>query len=493
MKTVLIGPPGTGKTTEIVDWTKRALRDGHSPSSIVLVAFARASAQELKERVGDSRLECVRTIHSLCHRLVGGYKPMSWYNWKEFADTFKYSLSGDVLGEDDDVEEGRRDDPVRSAHQLAMSRMISIEEACYMHQANVIRTACFERDLREYKQTKGVIEHDDAIVEVLRRGLSIRSSLFVVDEAQDLSPLQSAAINLWTENSPCSVLVGDDDQAVYDFAGADGELMRSWIDGGAQKLELYQSHRLPRAVHALAERTAQEISNRIPRAFNPRDADGSVAILSDARLSRKLLEKPGLVLGRTKKMLRTVARDLSGLGVPFLSRIRNLSPLEVSAAANTVIDLMEGRSVTKFDLIEVRRVLGDRSAASTSTFDGVESAGINDLPAAVREEIRKKGLGALGKHGAALQKLHRKFGKIPEAEIELSTIHGAKGREREVVYVLNDWAKRPAAALRNSKTRDSEHRVAYVAVTRARNELIVVSTQAANIYPFVVRTTGTGQ
>lgn len=484
----MIGPPGTGKTTEIVDWAKRALAQGHSPSTIVLVAFARASAQELKERVGDSRLEYVRTIHSLCHRLIGGYKPMAWYHWKEFADTYKYSLSGDVVSEDDDEEEGRPDDPVRSAHQLALSKMISIEEACMFHPANVARVASFEQHLREYKQMKGVIEHDDSIVEVLRRRLSIRSSLLVVDEAQDLSPLQSAAINLWADACPCSVLVGDDDQAVYDFAGADGEIMRTWIHEGAQKLELHQSHRLPRAVHALAERTAQEISNRIPRAFDPRDEEGAVTVLSEGKLTRHLQDHPGLVLGRTKKMLRKLARDLADNGMPFSSRIPKLSPLDFTAAANTVIALLENRPVTKFDLIEVRRVLGDRSAETHSTFDGIETAGMNDLPSAIREKIRKKGLAALGKHGPALEKLRSRFGKIPEAEIELSTIHGAKGRERGVVYVMNDWAKRPAASLRgNQSAKDSEHRVAYVAVTRARNQLVVVNTQAANVYPFAVR------
>jgi DNA helicase-2/ATP-dependent DNA helicase PcrA len=64
--------------------------------------------------------------------------------------------------------------------------------------------------------------------------------------------------------------------------------------------------------------------------------------------------------------------------------------------------------------------------------------------------------------------------------IRISTIHGVKGAEAENVVVMTDMAQRTFVEM--EKFEDDEHRVWYVAVTRARENLFIVQPQTNRYY-----------
>jgi superfamily I DNA/RNA helicase len=97
------------------------------------------------------------------------------------------------------------------------------------------------------------------------------------DEAQDVSKLQTSLLAQWGEHCERVVLAGDDDQAIYFWAGADAEGFLRFPCPRDQHRYLRQSYRVPRAVHAVAQKWISRLGDRRePKEFIPRDADGFV-------------------------------------------------------------------------------------------------------------------------------------------------------------------------------------------------------------------------
>ena len=74
---IILGPPGTGKTTYLLEQMEKELDRGITPDRIGFVSFTRRAAQEAKDRakkkfkLGDKDLPWIRTLHSLCFRALG--------------------------------------------------------------------------------------------------------------------------------------------------------------------------------------------------------------------------------------------------------------------------------------------------------------------------------------------------------------------------------------------------------------------------------------
>ena len=75
---------------------------------------------------------------------------------------------------------------------------------------------------------------------------------------------------------------------------------------------------------------------------------------------------------------------------------------------------------------------------------------------------------------------------LPEPRFRLATIHATKGREADVVVLVPDMTQATFAQHKSYRPsdREPENRVAYVAVTRARKQLIVVEAQTKRSYPY---------
>ena len=97
-----------------------------------------------------------------------------------------------------------------------------------------------------------------------------------VDEGQDLSRSQWKLIDRMMERIPHVVIAGDDDQAIYTWAGADPHGMKKYGEGKV----LDVSYRVPRKVHRIAEAVAEKMGERVAKSYRPANRDGSVDLLS---------------------------------------------------------------------------------------------------------------------------------------------------------------------------------------------------------------------
>ena len=88
-----------------------------------------------------------------------------------------------------------------------------------------------------------------------------------IDEAQDLSPIQWKMYDIIKKNTKIMILAGDDDQAIYGWAGAD---VKRFQDEPAKEKILPKSYRVPIRVQKVADSIISQIETRINKVWNPR-------------------------------------------------------------------------------------------------------------------------------------------------------------------------------------------------------------------------------
>ena len=522
---MILGPPGCGKTTELLDRLEAELKRGTLPARMAFVSFTQAARLEALDRVdtrfGLSRgdLPWFRTIHSAAFRLLGltPRQVMTRGAWEEFATDSGYRLSEfDDTGEDDlaaVAEPPRRskDDLLRYVYQWGQNRRLDVERA--LGRCPVIVSALafrlFARRLGEFKTRQCLVDFSDMLERVLGAGLRPEVDVAFVDEAQDLSPLQIAVVEMWF--APCSRVYvgGDEDQAIYSFQGAEPD----WLVAIAEQnppVVLSHSYRVPSKVHAVADRIIRRNRNRVVKVYEPTTDAGTVESLP-LREALKLLdgEQDSLVLVRNRMFLKQVATSLFERRVPYVVEGRGgVSPMSSTPGVQAV---EAAHRIWRREVIEAQQLVAFLAQ--------IPSRGVGLLPHGTKarakqlqgtltiDDLRRVlGLGALleamRRHGPTsvllrMRPAHReyfqvlidRYGGVPVPRIRLTSIHAAKGREADLVIVIPDMSRAAYLEYMNAKRggNEAENRVAYVAVTRTRCRLVIVQPQTRRFYDYPVR------
>lgn len=478
--TVVYGPPGCGKTTRLLDAVGDARARGYAATDIAYLSFTRAAANEALRRLGVTSSSKVCTLHALCFRLLG-LSPMQTVDWaklRRFGEAVGVPIRASTATSDDlrGMEIG---DQMLAIESLARNMAIPEHDA-YFHHSNRPETfetyRYFVESYRSWKNANGYWDFTDMLQGYLATPAPIRhgAKVVFVDEAQDLSNLQWSVLRrMYEQEGVAEVMVaGDDDQAIYEWAGAHTHGMAEFEQEHASEREvLTQSWRVPAAVHELAVDTVARVQQRVHKEYKPRAGNPGVVRRAgwfSAEMVRHGVDT--LILCRTGVTKSQVERVLLDARVPFKN----------NGGMPSAYDSPLARTVRTF------RMLQD-SAAPVLTDDdkSVLMRYANDR---TREELHRGDLTPMLKRGVerslklpmALLEFYRDADLNVRPTIRLSTIHSAKGQEAEHVVLFTTITERVDAGM--LKNPDAEARTWYVGVTRSKQTLDLINEQGALSY-----------
>jgi DNA helicase-2/ATP-dependent DNA helicase PcrA len=512
---------GTGKTRAITHRIAYGVASGvYAPTEVLAVTFTTRAAGEMRTRLrglGAGSVQA-RTFHSAALRQLR-------YFWPHVHGTELPQLVESKLGLLATASRGKglaTDQALLRdlASEIEWAKVSNVGPASYAEvadargrtvagQAPDVVARIFEsyeevkRDQRRMDMedvlllTAGLLADDERVAAQVRR----QYKWFVVDEFQDVSPLQSALLDLWLGGRDELCVVGDPAQTIYSFAGANADYLRDFPAKfpGTTSVELVRNYRstpqVVRAANRLLEgSSSQGVELRAQQSPGPEityDARPDEIAEAESVAARILqLRQQGreaaevAVLFRINAQSEAFEEALSARGVPYVIRgaKRFFERPEVREAVTRIRGAArsgEGEGV----LETVRATLSgmgwtpEAPAARGQTRDRWES-----WQALVDQALEFSASG--GTLAEFVDDLDRRAAEqhAPVADgVTLATFHAAKGLEWDSVFLcgLQDgtlpitYAETPAQV-------EEERRLLYVGMTRARRDLALSWAMARN-------------
>lgn len=478
---IILGPPGTGKTTKLINILEKELSEGIDPMQVGFVSFTRKGAYEAKERVMrkfgfyQNELPHFRTLHSMAYRATGVQKNqvMERSHWKKLGELLGIDLSGNFDPEEPPDASSRRGDRMFFLEEYARNTMQPLRKVWQKYGEGVCwnELDLAERTLRKFKQTYGLIDFTDMVEMFINEGHSIPVEVAIVDEAQDNSTLQWKMFHTGFRGAKRIYVAGDDDQSVYRWAGADVE---HFLGLKGEKEYLRNSHRLPVTIYDIAKRIACKIKNRFEKEFYPKEEKGAVYYHNYPDYIDFNEEGTWLVLARNRYLLKSVEERVRSLGLSYSTRFGKSIKDEHSRAIYAWEQMRKGKLVGKSEAELAAKFSGKISHFSN---DLVKYSDITNQDVPWYDAFFRMSSSDIEYYRAIL----RNGGNLKEKPlIHFSTIHGVKGGEADNVVVISDVSSRTNKNF--DENPDDEHRVFYVGVTRARKSLHIILPQTDCYY-----------
>ncbi len=276
----IFGPPGTGKTSFLINLVTEHIAEGGDPERIAYVSFTNAATNEARLRVSEKfpDLGAISfphfcTLHSLATSANGarGMKLMQEEHFKKFDRTITCEVEWLKQGDPSSIVV-RPKHPVLDNYFLSLARCedysgfgtdsrvsSSMEDSLVEFFANAKSRAEISTDLSyfarsyirhylDFKKSNNLADFNDVIINNLSEESQARLpalDLLIIDEAQDLSDLQWSLARRLMVNAERSVVAGDDDQAIMISFGASNF---AFLDLPGTEHALGQSYRVPKEV-----------------------------------------------------------------------------------------------------------------------------------------------------------------------------------------------------------------------------------------------------
>ena len=337
-----------------------------------------------------------------------------------------------------------------------------------------------------------MFEFIDMISQFIEKKKCPQFDAVFLDEAQDLNNLQWEMFHYIESNAKRSYIAGDDDQAIMGFQGANPtHFIRLHTDEATTvDKSLVKSRRVPRRVLDLAKQILDKIplNDRVAKQWKPRDFEGTVTWVSNFE-QIDYSKGQWMIMTRTNKMLEPLKDFFEDKGFYYGSKKGNtLVNKDLLQAIDTWKKLNEGQLIPAklakkmYGFMSVKGKNIKRNFGNGSSFDAVIEDIVNI------EDLRNNhGMLAAGSWQQALDKITDKKKTFilamekngenvsPEVEprIKLSTIHGAKGDERQNTVLMLDIDYNSFNAYQ--KDPNPEHRLFFVGITRTFENLYIVN------------------
>ncbi len=509
----VVAGPGTGKTKTLVSRIVHLIKEcGAKPDEITAVTFTNHAAAELRKRLelqlGGKRAAArmtIGTFHAICLSLLEGVRLIDRGE--------ALTLAAGVLS-----AFGKK----QGAKGLlqAVSRVkngVSLEEAGISRE---LYTAYCSR-----MQDLGVLDFDDVLIEALKCDVSGRKNFkyILVDEFQDINEIQYALIRRWKQKN--LFVIGDPDQSIYGFRGATGRcFQRLTVDyPETQEIRLLENYRSTPEILAAAVPVIERNPGGARTIVPNRAAGAAVRLVQTADdysegifIAKEIAAMTGGVdmLEAQKFGQDRESRAFSEIAVLCRTH-RQLEWIETCLRHDDIPCVVSGRE-DFLDCEEVRSVLAFLRFLDTETDAAAPDESIRNLAEEWRPLVRKEKPWKLiarweERYGSspALEQLRnlavfspslrelwnllalgeeidfrRAAGKGWEAgAVSLMTLHASKGLEFPAVFLPGLKAGLlPLESQGSATDLQEERRLFFVGMTRAREELILTTSQEPSVF-----------
>ena len=453
---------GSGKTTTLV----KALEQ--TKHSAIFLAFNKSIAEELKRRV--PRHVQARTFHSLCYKPVLTAVGARDVNSAKLLQIAKLEIPMTELGMYGAfarklVGLARSDGLgcLKPATEEAFMALVEQHDLTLEHEAATIEKGVkWAQKLLEASNESRDVDFDDLLYFAVLKGIALPKFRWVfVDEAQDTNAIQRAILKKILAEGGRLVAVGDPAQAIYGFRGADSNALDLIAEefSPCLRLPLSVTYRCPTSVVALAKAYVPAIEARegAPVGLVERlEEKWKLTDLGSADLVVCRTTKPLIDLGYrlmlAKIPVRILGKDLGEGLIALIKRCDGGKGLNEFLAALERWEVRESEKAFAKGNEALAEAIHDKAGA------------LQVLAGALPEESRST---------EGLCEVIRKLFTDQNSRVTLSTIHKAKGLERETVWWLNSsqqpsrWAKKPWQQAQ-------EKNLMYVAITRAIERLVLI-------------------
>ncbi len=281
-------------------------------------------------------------------------------------------------------------------------------------------------------------------------------------------------------------IAGDDDQAIFKWAGADIDHFIALKNEVDEIKTLNQSYRIPGGpIHELSNKIISKIKNRYEKSYLPRQETGLLRYYTDIT-QVDMSQGDWLVLASAGYFLDDVKELCELQGWYYQYKGRNSISLDLLMALSSWEDFRQGQPLNYLQIKNIYQYLGANVAPGykdAKTLKAEEKYLITDCindHGLLSDKVwyeSFEGVDTITENYIRNMRANgEKINKIPR--ILMSTIHGAKGGERDKVLVLLDLTN--AAIQQGDEDPDDLHRLFYTAFTRAKKELHIVDPRDFN-------------
>ena len=470
------GPPGTGKTHRLISRAKAYIRIGTPLDMIGYFAFTKKAAKVAKDRmpVDSEKLNYFRTLHSFAYQQLelNDSMVMQPEDYVKIGKKIGIKVKHYDKYNKEEIFYLNIDSPYFKMIGRAMNRCTTVEEEYDRNEHNKKEIKLWilknlDANLKEFKRITGKLDFNDMIHRLIDKPSLPKFKTIFIDEAQDLSPLQWKLFDRLKENADDLYLAGDDDQAIFAWAGADVE---RFINEPGKETILKYSKRISRAVQEQSELPLEKIRGlRKHKIYYPRDFEGQSFRINNLD-QIDLKEGRYLILTRTVYRRNMITKELRKRNLYFKSHRDKSFSVRLYNASVNYNSWCRGIELDEKEIKDIEEFIGAPKKEWNSNvewYDAFEEADLSE-----REYIKN-----MLDNGEDLD---------AEPRIQVSTIHAAKGGEEDSVILCLDLAKLVKKSVKKSDNKhDEEHRVWYVGATRAKNNLYMLKANSkSNEYKF---------
>ena len=498
----IVACPGSGKTFTVIHRVAHLLRHGFAAKDILVITFTRKASQELKQRLKSMGLDVreltVRTFHSFGLSVLRKFGHLlNMHNFSIISQAEQLDLltemsgkrlSKDILLQLQNYKSGGTvPDDMKQLFDKYTTRIRSIRSCDY--------TDLIVLPLELMQRNKEVLDFYQR-----------RFKYGLVDEMQDVSKVQFELVKLLFGNLGKLTVVGDDDQTIYGWRGADARLLLDFqtVFPNAVIVRLTKCFRCaPHIVRAMSavikcnkirvEKSITSLSKEETLTQKKIIVYGTASLRLEAEvilddISRRLGKGSIAVLFRQRKALQAFKDELKNRNIQaiFADKARFLESRDVIRILN-ILQMCAGLSYNDkcFTAADIDKI-GSSLKTDENVKDCVSRMSVCDAVKTVVEglQIRNENIEFLLEEAENckdsslvefldLVRTASEQQSGPNVGIHLSTVHQAKGLEWDFVYVIGATVGRWPSRRTDEARMEEERRLFYVAMSRARKELTI--------------------